>query len=124
MAIIQDNSAAFLRELNRRIAVALPQIGEAILAQGEAETPVKTGATLASEAMNVLPEENAVEVGAATPYAPAIMTGANTSSGTPNPFLIRMLMKAEPEIRRILSNDVADFKGISLYPNLSGQTKD
>jgi hypothetical protein len=120
MVTITDNSAEFMRELNRRIAEALPQIGEAILAQGQAETPVKTGATLASEAMNVLPEERAVEVGAATLYAPDIMTGANRASGQPNPFLIRMLMGAEPDIRRILSSEQLDNKGI-LYNHLSGK---
>lgn len=120
MVKIEDNSAEFMRAFDRKCKSALVQIGEAVLAQGPAETPVQTGATLSSEAMNVLPEENAVEIGAATLYAPDIMTGANRSSGEPNPFLIRMAMQAESDIRRILSNEQIEHKGI-LYKNLSGQ---
>jgi hypothetical protein len=123
MATIQDNSAEFLRAFNHKVEDVLTQIGVAVLAHGPAETPVKTGATLASEAMNVLPEESAVEIGAATPYAADIMTGANRSSGEPNPFLIRMALNAEPDIRRILSNEQIEHKGI-LYENLSGLLKD
>lgn len=109
---IQDNSAAWFREFDRRCDEALEQIGDAILEQGPAFTPVKTGATLNSEAKNVYPEEKRVEVGAGTEYAPAIMEGTNRANGNPNPFLIKMLLAAKPKIKSILSEKLIENKGI------------
>ena len=54
-AKIIDNSANWFREFDRRCNQALHDIGDAILEQGPAFTPVKTGATLASENKNVYP---------------------------------------------------------------------
>ncbi len=110
-AKIQDNSAAWFREFDRRCNQALHDIGDAILEQGPAFTPVKTGATLASEDKIVHPEEKSVEVGAQTDYAPAIMTGTNRRSGEPNPFLVKMLLAAKPKIRHVLDERFGDLKG-------------
>lgn len=111
-AIIQDNSAEWFREFDKRCNEALEQIGDAVLEQGPAFTPVKTGATLNSEAKNVYPEEKRVEVGAGTEYAPAIMEGTNRANGNPNPFLIKMLLAAKPKIKSILSEKLIENKGI------------
>ncbi len=106
---IQDDSAEWFKQFDKRCNEALEEIGDAVLERGPDETPVKTGATLASEDKNVYPDEKRVEVGAGTDYAPAIMTGANRNSGESNPFLIRMLLGAVPKIRSIMSG-----KGLSL----------
>jgi len=111
-ATIQDNSAEWFREFDKRCNEALEQIGDAILEQGPAFTPVKTGDTLRSEAKNVYPEEKRVEVGAGTEYAPAIMEGTNRANGNPNPFLIKMLLAAKPKIKSILSEKLIENKGI------------
>lgn len=108
---IQDNSAEWFREFNRRCDKALEEIGDVVLEQGPAHTPVKTGATLNSEDKNVYPEESRVEIGAGTEYAPAIMTGANRKSGEANPFLVRMLLAAKPKIKNILTERFSDLKG-------------
>lgn len=104
-ATIQDNSAEWFKEFDKRCNEALEQIGDAILERGPDETPVKTGATLRSEDKNVYPDEKRVEVGAGTDYAPSIMTGANRKNGQPNSFLVRMLLGAVPKIRRIMSGE-------------------
>lgn len=115
---IQDNSAAWFREFDKRCNEALEQIGDAILEQGPAFTPVKTGATLNSEAKNVQPMNSvepgkgSVEVGAGTEYAPQIMEGTNRNSGEPNPFLIKMLLASKPKIKSALTEKMIENKGI------------
>jgi hypothetical protein len=100
---IQDNSAEWFKEFDKRCNKALEEIGDAVLERGPDETPVKTGATLNSEDKNVYPDEKRVEIGASTDYAPLIMTG--NARRQSNPFLIRMLLGATAKIRRIMSGE-------------------